>query len=47
MVQRREYLELNSTSFTQFNGYLQLDVNNNMSGSGFQSPYDPDALKYK
>lgn len=41
------YLGLNSTSFTQFNGYLQLDDNNNMSGSGFQSPFDPDALKYK
>jgi hypothetical protein len=41
------FLGLSSTSFTQFNGYLQLDDNNNMSGSGFQSPYDPDALKYK
>ncbi len=41
------YLGFSSTSFMQFNGYLQLDDNNNMSGSGFQSPYDPDALKYK
>jgi hypothetical protein len=41
------YLGLSSTIFSQFNGYLQLDDNNNMSGSGFQSPFDPDAFKYK
>jgi len=41
------YLGLSSTVYSQFNGYLQLDENNNMTGSGFQNPYDPDALKYK
>lgn len=42
-----QYLGLSSTSLTQFNGWLQLDENNNISsGAGSQSPYDADS-KYQ